>query len=71
MGLWLNRAGLLLGFIGSVLIAISFGRPPSEAYQVYKGRKLSLAAFSYPWALYLGLTLLSSAFVLSLVATWL
>jgi len=71
MAVYVNRLGLLLSFVGSLLIAISFGRPPSEFYQIHRGRKVSLAAFSYPWALYLGLALLIVGFGLSLLATWL
>ncbi len=69
--LWLNRVGLALSFLGSVLVAISFGKLPSSAYQDYKGRRVSLAAFSHPWALYFGLAILSLGFALSLIATWL
>lgn len=71
MSVCVNRLGLLLSFFGSLLIAISFGKPPAEAYQIHRGRKISLAAFSYPWALYLGLGLLIAGFGLSFLATWL
>ncbi len=71
MGVWVNRLGLLLSFVGSLLMAISFGKPPGEIYQIHRGRKVSLAAFSYPWALYLGLGLLIVGFGLSFLETWL
>jgi hypothetical protein len=70
-GIWLNRVGLSLSFLGSLLIAFSIGEPPSQVYQDYRGRRVSLAAFSRPWALRLGLALLSFGFGLSLIATYL
>jgi hypothetical protein len=44
----LDRAGLLLNFVGSVLIAFSINRLPSEAYQEVKGRKVQIAAVLHP-----------------------
>jgi hypothetical protein len=70
MALWMDRLGLFMNLVGSILIAISFGRPPSEFYQILGGHKISMAAFLRPWALYLGIALLIGGFALSLVATF-
>jgi hypothetical protein len=67
--MFLNRVGLLLNFVGSVLIALSVGKPPSEAYQTdNRGRKISFAVISRPWALW-GLVILIFGFAASLIAT--
>lgn len=82
MALWLNRAGLFMNVVGSILIAISFGRPESEAYQnverhwlakaigMSPTRRQSLAAFTHPVALYAGIVLVILGFSLSLCATF-
>ncbi len=82
MSLCLNRIGLFLNVVGSILIALSFGKPESEAYQevercwVAKAigmrpfRKQSLAAFTHPLALYAGIVLVILGFTLSLAATF-
>ena len=84
MGVWLNRVGLSLNVVGSILIALSFGKPESEAYQEVSRswvstalfgmspfRKQSLAAFTHPLALYLGIVLVILGFAVSLAATFL
>ncbi len=82
MALCMNRVGLALNFVGSILIAISFGKPTSPAYQdierswlgkaigLSPTRRVSLASFSYPWALWLGIVLVASGLAISLVATF-
>jgi hypothetical protein len=82
MSLWMNRVGLFLNVAGSILIAISFGKPESEAYQSIERhwlakaigmspvRKQSLAAFTHPLALRIGIVLVILGFVLSLSATF-
>ena len=66
----LNQIGLILNFIGSILVAIAFGNPPSTAHQWdKKGRKINLAAFLHPLAFKCGVGLLSLGFLLMLIAT--
>jgi len=46
MTVWCNRLGLIVSFIGSLVIAWSVGQLPSEAYQIdEQGRKIQIAAF--------------------------
>jgi len=83
MALWMNRAGLFVNVAGSILIALSFGKPESEAYQdverhwlaktigMSPTRRQSLAAFTHPVALYTGIALVILGFSLSLCATFL
>lgn len=67
----LGPIGLLLNLIGGLLIAFSFGKPLSDAYQVdKKGRKRHLAMFHHPRLLKLGISLLILGFFLSLVSNF-
>ena len=82
MSLLLNRIGLSMNLAGSILIAVSFGKPKSEAYQVLERhwlakaigmspfRKQSLAAFTHPLALYSGMALIILGFAVTLWATF-
>jgi hypothetical protein len=62
----LTQVGLVLNTIGSLLIALAFGKPPSSAYQQNeKGQKVSLAAFNHPLGFKIGITLLIFGFLIS------
>lgn len=69
MALQLDRLGLLLCFLSSVLIALSVGRPPSEIYQLdERDRKIQIAAIVRPRFLFVGLAMLVLGFLASLAA---
>jgi hypothetical protein len=71
MALQLDRVGLLLCFLSSVLIALSIGQPPSEIYQSdERGRKIQIAAITHPRFLIAGLIMLVLGFFASLAATF-
>jgi hypothetical protein len=71
MALQLDRVGLLLCSLSSVLIALSIGRPPSEIYQDdERGRKIQIAAITRPRFLIAGLILLVLGFLASFAATF-
>jgi len=83
MALSLDRIGLILNIAGSILVAAAVGRPESPVYQeIERGRlarafglrrykKQSLAAITWPSALYTGITLLIVGFLASFLATFL
>ena len=65
------RIGLILNVVGSIMIAVSFGKPPSTAEQRdEKGRRISLAAFRHPCLFNWGLLILVFGFCLSFAATF-
>jgi hypothetical protein len=65
--LWL-RPGIILNFVGTVLIAFSFGSNLGEAYQTdRKGRKVYLASFLHPRLFRIGMVLLALGFGLQLL----
>ena len=67
----LNRAGLILNFLGSVLVAFSIGANLADAHQLdEKGRKVQLASFLHPLWFRLGLLLLAVGFIVQLVSTF-
>jgi len=68
----LTQLGLILNTIGGIMIATSFGNPPSPAEQTdKKGRKINLAGFLHPLRLRLGIIILISGFVYMFVDTFL
>lgn len=69
MSLSVSQIGLILNFIGTVMIAISFGKNPADAHQTNKnGKKIYLASFLYPRTFYFGLMLLGLGFLFQLVS---
>ena len=50
------------------MIAFSFGKNPSDAHQVEKGRKIYLASFLHPKLFYLGLGIFTLGFFIQFVA---
>ena len=70
MAVWCNRVGLIVSFIGSIVIAWSVGQLPSEAYQTDdQGRKIQVAAFRR-CRFIVGLTLLAAGFAILLLASF-
>lgn len=66
----INQIGIVLNIIGTLLVAFSFGKPPSTAEQWdKKGRKVSLAAFLYPKWFTIGIILLVMGFISMFVST--
>ena len=65
--IWL-KLGIILNFVGTVLIAFSFGSNLGEAHQTdRKGRKVYLAAFLHPRLFCVGMLLLALGFGLQLL----
>jgi len=62
-----GKIGLLFNLIGSIFIAISFGKNLGEAYQEdRKGRKVYLASFIYPTMFKWGIGLLILGFLIQI-----
>lgn len=65
---WLTIGGLVLNFIGTLMVALSFGKNLADAYQTDKrGRKVYLASFLYPRLFWLGLGLFGAGFLCQIV----
>jgi hypothetical protein len=63
-----SKMGLVLNFVGTLLIAISFGRNLEDAHQVDdKGRKVHLASLLRPRAFRFGIILVILGFLLQLI----
>jgi len=63
-----SRSGLILNFIGSLLIAFSFGKNIADAHQEdSKGRRIYLASFLRPRMFKVGMLLLIIGFLLSII----
>ncbi len=66
--LTLARTGLILNFVGTVLLAFSFGKNLNDAHQTNrKGKPVYLASFLHPWFFYGGLAIIAVGFLLQLV----
>jgi hypothetical protein len=63
----MDKIGLILNFIGSLLMAFSVCKNPGEAYQQYKGKKLYLACVSSPTRFRIGLYLLFAGFAFNIL----
>jgi len=64
-----HRFGLILNFLGTIMIALSFGKNLFEAHQIDdKGRKIYLASFLSPKLFKLGLLLLIIGFLLQIIS---
>ncbi len=62
-----TKWGLLLNFVGTIMIAISVGRNPGDAYQNKKGRRTYLASVLRPKLFYCGLFIIGFGFVLQFI----
>ena len=59
MVMYLAKIGLVLNVVGTIMVALSFGKNLAEAHQMdEKGRRIYLAAFRYPKLFYWGLAIL-------------
>ena len=64
-----NKAGLILNLLGTIIIAISFGKNLADAHQINnKGQKIYLASFLYPKLFWLGISLIILGFIMQLVS---
>jgi len=60
--------GLILNFVGTLLIAFSFGKNIGDAHQDdSKGRPVYLASFLYPRMFRIGMVLLILGFLVSII----
>ena len=67
--LTLGRIGLVLNIVGTVMIALSFGKNLADASQKDgKGRNVYLASFLHPKLFKLGLAIIIFGFILQFVA---
>jgi hypothetical protein len=65
----IEHLGLALNFIGTIMVAMSFGKNPENAHSTdSKGRPIYLASFLYPRIFRLGLASIAIGFLLQLVA---
>jgi hypothetical protein len=64
----LDKLGLIINFVGTILVAIAFGKNPGGAYQTEDGKKgkTHFASLLYPNLFKFGLLLLASGFLLQL-----
>ncbi len=64
---WLiMNSGLILNFIGSLMIAFSVGVNPGEAYQEHKDKKIYLASILYYKMFWGGVIILILGFAVSI-----
>jgi hypothetical protein len=64
----LPKTGLILNFVGTIMVAVSFGKNLGGAYQKDdKGNEIYLASFRRPKLFYFGLFLLGLGFLLQLI----
>lgn len=64
----LNLAGLILSFVGTLLVTFSVIKNPGEAYQEVKGKKFYLASIilnKFRW----GVGILAIGFLLQLISS--
>ena len=67
--LTLAKVGLFLNMLGTVMIALSFGKNLADAHQMDgKRRKVYLASFLHPKLFKLGLAIIIFGFILQFVA---
>lgn len=64
----LSKLGLVLNFVGTLMVCISFGKNPEDANQRDdKGRTIYLASFLHPDIFRWGLIIIALGFILQLV----
>jgi hypothetical protein len=66
--LFWSKWGLILNFVGTILVAISVGKNPGGAYQSGKWGRIFLAVF-YPVWFRVGLSLLAFGFFFNFLIT--
>jgi hypothetical protein len=69
MCLILTKTGLVLNIVGTVMVALSFGKNLADAHQIdEKGRKVYLASYLHPKVFVWGLAVITLGFMFQLVA---
>ncbi|MFH1825249.1 MAG: hypothetical protein ABH873_08535 [Candidatus Firestonebacteria bacterium] len=64
----LNKIGLVLNIIGSLLIAFSFGKHLGGAYNLNrKGKKIYMVSFKYPKMFWVGVIILVIGFIIQII----
>ena len=64
----LEHAGLILNFVGTLLIALSFGKNLGGAYQVNeKGKKIYLASYISPIMFKIGIVVVMTGFLVQII----
>ncbi|HBR18213.1 MAG TPA: hypothetical protein DD725_11540 [Deltaproteobacteria bacterium] len=67
--MFLAKIGLVLNILGTLMVALSFGKNLEEAHQLdKKGREIYLASFLRPKLFYCGLTIIIIGFILQVMA---
>lgn len=67
--MFLAKIGLVLNIVGTLIVALSFGKNLAEAHQLdNKGRKIYLASFLHPKLFYWGLAIIIIGFILQVIA---
>lgn len=67
--MFLAKIGLVLNIVGTLIVALSFGKNLEEAHQLdNKGRKIYLASFLHPRFFYWGLAIIIIGFILQVMA---
>ncbi len=62
------KLGLILNLLGTILVALSFGKNLEEAHQIdKKGRRIYLASFLHPSWFKAGMFLIILGFLLSII----
>jgi hypothetical protein len=65
----LNKIGLIFNIVGTLMIALSFGKNLEDAYQTNnKGQKVYLASFLRPKIFWFGILFLLLGFIIQLIA---
>jgi hypothetical protein len=63
-----TKTGLVLNIVGTLILALSFGKKPADVHQLdEKRRKIYLVSFRYPQLFYWGIGLIILGFILQLV----
>lgn len=67
--MFLAKIGLVLNIVGTLIVALSFGKNLEDAHQFdNKGRKIYLASFLHPKLFYWGLAIIIIGFILQVMA---
>lgn len=63
-----GKLGLILNILGTIMIALSFGKNLEDAHQVdKKGKKVYLASFIHPKLFMWGLAMIIVGFILQFI----
>jgi hypothetical protein len=63
-----TRLGLIMNFVGTIMISVSFGKHLGEGYNLNeKGKKIYLTSFLHPCLFRWGIVLLGFGFILQFI----